>query len=863
MFFLMSNSLLRAAIISAGLLATLSAQAALNPSPLHLDVPVSDIGTDNNLADSNTSRKLAVGADGTIYALFRSQTNGIRIAKSVDRGQSFGPSVRVDDDGEAEIAIANDGDLHVTWIKAGNAVHKVSHDGGATFSSEVTVGPATSAHMAVDGDYVYVIPRNGASVYRSTDDGATFAPTSTGGSYAFADIFVDYLSHDVIAVVDNPSVYYFKSTDYGQSFTAAIATGKSVMFSVGALSITDNARYLFMAGSGTNLERLDIDTATYTTLGVNATAGSTTRSLSADIFGNVVSGYLEAGTNNLKFEHSNDLGATFGAPTTVVTSASRANAAINNINGDVLFLYEKSNQVYLSTYQSALIEYDVNVSPSALNFGNVDVGDHSSLTLTLSSVASVPVAVVSIVPTTGFTTSDNCNGTIAVGASCTVTVTFSPTAAGPVSGSVAMNFGGANRVVSVNGSGIAPRPATTTALSASATDLEPGDDVTLTAEVTGSSPTGTVDFTDDGAAIADCTGVALSGTTATCAITGLTAGAKQYAAAYSGDAGNARSTSSAVTVNVRQRFTVTANAGSNGSINPGTTQVISGQTAAFNIVPNSGYRITSVSGCGGSLSGSTYTTGAITGACTITATFELANENVDVVAKSKGGGGAMGWPMLLIGALGVFARRMFPLLLAGLMVGRANAEAPEAYVGATFGQAKGEQNRGDVAADLQAGGFTGSDVHLGDLNRDAYRVFAGYRLTPNWAVEVGYTDLGDVSSSASASVPAGQAAAYANALVAALPVAPSGYEASVSYRYPFTASLALSARAGVWKWESEQRAVFGNQRVTLKPDGTDALFGIGGDWSFATRWSVGLEASRYKTSEEDVDLLAANVKFVW
>ncbi|MFC4307683.1 choice-of-anchor D domain-containing protein [Steroidobacter flavus] len=861
----MSNSLLRAALISAGLLLTLtSAQAALNPSPLHLDVPVSDIGTDNNLENSNTSRKLAVGADGTVYALFRSATNGIRIAKSINRGQSFGPSVQVDPvDGEAEIAIANDGDLHVTWIKGGDAVHAISRDGGATFSTAITAGAAGAAHMAVDGDYVYIIPQAGNAIYRSTDDGASFAPTSTGGSYAFADIFVDYLTHDVIAVVDDPSVYYFKSTDHAQTFTAAISTGTSVTYSVGALSITDSARYIFMAGSGTNLERFDIDTATYTSLAVNATAGSTTRSLSADIFGNVVSGYLEAGTNDLKFEHSNDLGATFGPPTTVVTNATRANAAINNINGDILFLYEKANQVYLSTYESALIEYDVNVSPSALNFGNVDVGDHSILTLTLTSVASVPVAVVSIVPTAGFATSDNCNGTIAVGGTCTVTVTFTPSAAGAVSGSVAMNFGGANRVVSANGAGIAPRPATTTALSATSTDLEPGDDVTLTAEVTGSSPTGTVDFTEGGAAIASCTGVALSGTTATCALTGLTAGAKQYAAVYNGDVGNGRSTSPAVTVNVFQRFTVTANAGSNGSINPGTTQVISGQTAAFNIVPSSGYRIDSVSGCGGSLSGSTYTTGAITGACTINASFTLANENVDVVAKSKGGGGAMGWPMLLIGALGVFARRMFPLLVAGVMVGRANAEAPEAYVGATFGQAKGEQKRGDVAADLQAWGFTGSNIDLGDTNRDAYRVFAGYRLTQHWGVEVGYTDLGEVSSSASASVPAGQAATYAHALAAALPVAPSGYEASVSYRYPFTPSLALSARAGVWKWESEQRATFGNQRVTLKPDGTDALFGISGDWTFATRWSVGLEASRYKTNEEDVDLLAANVKFVW
>lgn len=860
----MSNSPLRAALISAGLLATLgSAQAALNPVLLYPDVPVSDIGTDNTIAQSNTSRKLAVAADGTIYALFRSPTNGIRIAKSTDRGQSFSPSVQITaTNGEAEIAIANDGDLHATWIVTGSAVHAVSRDGGATFSAPVTVGAASSAHMAVDGDYVYIIPRDGSSVYRSADDGATFTATPTGSSYAFADIFVDHLTHDVIAVVDNPSVYYFKSSDHAQTFTSAIATGTNVYYSVGALSITDTGRYVFMAGQDANLERFDIDTGTYTTLAVNATAGSTTRSLSADIFGNVVSGYIESGSNDLKFEHSNDLGATFGAPTTVVSSASLANAAINNVNGDILFLYEKASQIYLTTYESALIEYNVTVSPSALNFGSVEIGDQSSLPITLTSVASVPVSVGAMTPTVGYSATDNCGGTLAVGASCTVTVTFSPSAGGANSGSLTMNFGGANRVVSLNGSGVAPRAATTTDLSASSTALEPGEDVTLTAQVNGTSLTGTVDFTEGGAAIPDCTGVALTGTTATCELTSLTVGAKQYAAEYSGDVANRASTSSTVAVDVQERFTVTANAGSGGSISA-TRSVISGQTATFTVTPSAGYRVASVSGCGGSLSGSTYTTGAITGACTINATFELANENVDVVAKSKGGGGAMGWPMLLIGALGLFARRVFPLLAAGFLVGRAQAEEPQFYAGATFGQAKGEQKSGDVAADLAARGFSGTDLSIGDLDRDGYRVFAGYRLTPNWVVEVGYTDLGEVTSSASASVPAGQAAAYANALAASLPVAPSGYEASVAYRYPFTTSLAASARVGVWKWESEQRAVFGNQRVTLEPDGTDVLFGIGADWSFATHWSLGLEASRYATSEEDVDLLAANVKFVW
>ena len=61
-------------------------------------VPVSDAGTDNSIASGNTTRNLAVGADGTIYAVYRGSSGGIRVARSVDRGASFQPSVQVSPD---------------------------------------------------------------------------------------------------------------------------------------------------------------------------------------------------------------------------------------------------------------------------------------------------------------------------------------------------------------------------------------------------------------------------------------------------------------------------------------------------------------------------------------------------------------------------------------------------------------------------------------------------------------------------------------------------------------------------------------------------------------------------------------------
>jgi len=67
---------------------------------------------------------------------------------------------------------------------------------------------------------------------------------------------------------------------------------------------------------------------------------------------------------------------------------------------------------------------------------------------------------------------------------------------------------------------------------------------------------------------------------------------------------------------------VTPVAGSGGSIVPSTPQTVNdGSTIAFTVTPNSGFGISSVTGCGGSLAGNTYTTGAITADCTVNATF--------------------------------------------------------------------------------------------------------------------------------------------------------------------------------------------------------------------------------------------------
>ncbi len=72
---------------------------------------------------------------------------------------------------------------------------------------------------------------------------------------------------------------------------------------------------------------------------------------------------------------------------------------------------------------------------------------------------------------------------------------------------------------------------------------------------------------------------------------------------------------------VAATYTVTPVVGANGSISPSApVQITYGATTMFTVSPNSGF-VASVSGCGGSLVGNTYTTGPITAPCSVNANF--------------------------------------------------------------------------------------------------------------------------------------------------------------------------------------------------------------------------------------------------
>ncbi|MEY9839918.1 choice-of-anchor D domain-containing protein [Streptacidiphilus sp. EB103A] len=145
----------------------------------------------------------------------------------------------------------------------------------------------------------------------------------------------------------------------------------------------------------------------------------------------------------------------------------------------------------------------VTATPSALNFGSVATGATSAAqTVTVANPTGSAAAVSSIATSGDFAQTNTCGSSIAANGSCTVSVTFKPTATGSRTGSLTVNAGGVTNTVSLSGTGTAPGPV----LNASPASLS------FAGTVVGSSAAAqSITVTNSGTTSATVSGVAVTG----------------------------------------------------------------------------------------------------------------------------------------------------------------------------------------------------------------------------------------------------------------------------------------------------------------------------------------------------------------
>jgi hypothetical protein len=96
------------------------------------------------------------------------------------------------------------------------------------------------------------------------------------------------------------------------------------------------------------------------------------------------------------------------------------------------------------------------LSASSLTFSAQLVGSTSAAqTITLTSSGEAALAITSITASAEFQETNTCGSSVASGASCTISVTFAPTAAGSASGTLTItdNAAGSTQIVALSGTG--------------------------------------------------------------------------------------------------------------------------------------------------------------------------------------------------------------------------------------------------------------------------------------------------------------------------------------------------------------------------------------------------------------------------
>lgn len=195
-------------------------------------------------------------------------------------------------------------------------------------------------------------------------------------------------------------------------------------------------------------------------------------------------------------------------------------------------------------------------------------------------------------------------------------------------------------------------------------------------------------------------------------------------------------------------------------------------------------------------------------------------------------------PTRLAMAISIAAMVASPMLLA--QDGNKYDLTSNWYGGLNIGQTHESINDGAIATDEMGGGLTS----LTDDDRDnGYKLFAGYQLNDNFAVEAGYFDLGQFGSRA---VKGQEGSLKTRAKT-------RGFNVDLVGSVPMTEKLSAFARVGAHYYEAKDRFQGGDGYVVSdehrRERDIDMKWGGGLQYDFTQKFAMRLEAERYAIND--------------
>jgi len=229
----------------------------------------------------------------------------------------------------------------------------------------------------------------------------------------------------------------------------------------GAITITDNApdspQIISLTGTGAvatlalSTTRLDFG---------NQPLGTTSAAQAVTLTNAGVAPVNIAGiTTSGDFAQTNDCGSSVGVAGTCTISVTFTPTVGGGRSGTLIIADDAARGPHRIDLHGHGTHPDVTFSGNHLEFGNQSVGTTSAArTVTLTNIGSAPLNILAIATSGDFASSNACPTSLAPSGSCTISVTFTPTAPYTRTGTLTItdNAPGSPHVVTLSGTGVGP-----------------------------------------------------------------------------------------------------------------------------------------------------------------------------------------------------------------------------------------------------------------------------------------------------------------------------------------------------------------------------------------------------------------------